>query len=54
MMRPLLVHSSSKASGPLPRRVLHIEYATSRVLGDYVELDLVDAPLNSGRPEQVR
>jgi ectoine hydroxylase-related dioxygenase (phytanoyl-CoA dioxygenase family) len=28
-MRPLLVHASSKASGPRPRRVLHIEYATS-------------------------
>ena len=27
MMRPLLVHSSSKAAVPAPRRVLHIEYA---------------------------
>ena len=26
-MRPLLVHSSSKARGAEPRRVLHIEYA---------------------------
>jgi ectoine hydroxylase-related dioxygenase (phytanoyl-CoA dioxygenase family) len=45
VMRPLLVHSSSKALGPLPRRVLHIEYATSRVLGDCVELDVVDPTL---------
>jgi ectoine hydroxylase-related dioxygenase (phytanoyl-CoA dioxygenase family) len=28
-MRPLLVHSSSKARGDEPRRVLHIEYAES-------------------------
>lgn len=28
-MRPLLVHSSSKATSPQPRRVLHVEYATS-------------------------
>jgi ectoine hydroxylase-related dioxygenase (phytanoyl-CoA dioxygenase family) len=28
-MRPLLVHSSSKAQGDAPRRVLHIEYASS-------------------------
>jgi hypothetical protein len=25
-MRPLLVHSSSKAMAPAPRRVIHIEY----------------------------
>jgi ectoine hydroxylase-related dioxygenase (phytanoyl-CoA dioxygenase family) len=29
-MRPLIVHASSKSSGELPRRVLHIEYASSR------------------------
>jgi ectoine hydroxylase-related dioxygenase (phytanoyl-CoA dioxygenase family) len=28
-MRPLLIHSSSKARTPDPRRVLHIEYAES-------------------------
>jgi len=28
-MRPLLVHSSSKVKGQAPRRVLHIEYASS-------------------------
>lgn len=27
VMRPLLIHSSSKAQLDLPRRVLHIEYA---------------------------
>jgi len=32
-MRPLLVHSSSKARGPEPRRVLHIEYADALDLG---------------------
>jgi hypothetical protein len=38
MMRPLLVHSSSKASGLTPRRVLHIEYTASRNLGHGLEL----------------
>ena len=38
LMRPLLVHSSSKSSAPAPRRVLHIEYATSWELGDGLEL----------------
>jgi hypothetical protein len=32
-MRPLLVHSSSKARGAGPRRVLHIEYADALDLG---------------------
>ena len=29
VMRPLLVHASSKARGPEPRRVIHLEYAMS-------------------------
>jgi ectoine hydroxylase-related dioxygenase (phytanoyl-CoA dioxygenase family) len=29
MMRPLLIHSSAKASSANPRRVLHVEYADS-------------------------
>lgn len=29
VMRPLLVHASSKARGPEPRRVIHLEYAAS-------------------------
>jgi hypothetical protein len=32
-MRPLLIHASSKAAGPEPRRVLHLEYAASLELG---------------------
>ena len=37
-MRPLVVHASSKASDSQPRRVLHIEYATSVHLGAGIEL----------------
>ena len=37
-MRPLLIHSSSKSQNDSPRRVLHIEYATSRFVGDGLEL----------------
>jgi len=37
-MRPLVVHASSKASDDQPRRVLHIEYATSVHLGAGLEL----------------
>ena len=37
-MRPLIVHSSSKSEAEAPRRVLHIEYAASKALGDGLEL----------------
>lgn len=37
-MRPLVVHSSSKASDGAPRRVLHIDYALSVHLGAGIEL----------------
>jgi hypothetical protein len=37
-MRPLVVHASSKASGTQPRRVLHIEYASSVRLAPGIEL----------------
>jgi hypothetical protein len=37
-MRPLLIHSSSKARGDDPRRVLHIEYAETLDLGPGVRL----------------
>jgi ectoine hydroxylase-related dioxygenase (phytanoyl-CoA dioxygenase family) len=37
-MRPLLIHSSSKSQTDLPRRVLHIEYAASMLMGEGVEL----------------
>lgn len=39
-MRPLLIHSSSKAQSAEPRRVLHIEYADSLDLGGPVQLDV--------------
>ena len=37
-MRPLLIHSSSKARTDATRRVLHIEYADSLRLGEGVRL----------------
>jgi len=37
-MRPLLIHSSSKAHSAEPRRVLHIEYADSLQLGTNIRL----------------
>jgi Phytanoyl-CoA dioxygenase (PhyH) len=37
-MRPLLVHSSSKARGAEPRRVFHIEYANTLDLGPGLRL----------------
>src|SRR5262249_15853090 len=32
-MRPLLLHSSGKIAAPIPRRILHIEYADAPTLG---------------------
>jgi ectoine hydroxylase-related dioxygenase (phytanoyl-CoA dioxygenase family) len=40
-MRPLLIHSSSKARNLEPRRVLHIEYSDSLDLGSGVRLAVV-------------
>jgi ectoine hydroxylase-related dioxygenase (phytanoyl-CoA dioxygenase family) len=40
-MRPLLIHSSSKAKSAEPRRVLHIEYADSLDLGQGIRLAIV-------------
>lgn len=40
-MRPLIIHASSKSESGLPRRVLHIEYASSRRIADGLELALV-------------
>jgi len=37
-MRPLLIHSSSKSHSNNPRRVLHIEYASSLKVGEGLEL----------------
>ena len=39
-MRPLLIHSSSRARVGEPRRVLHIEYAESMHLGKDIHLAL--------------
>jgi hypothetical protein len=39
-MRPLLIHSSAKAVGPAPRRVLHVEYADRLALAPGVDLAL--------------
>ena len=39
-MRPLTIHASSKSSDDQPRRVLHIEYASTTCLGPGVELVL--------------
>ena len=38
VMRPLLVHASSKATGSAPRRVLHIEYAARRSFEHGIQL----------------
>ena len=40
-MRPLLIHSSSKARASAPRRVLHIEYADSLDLEPGIRLAVV-------------
>lgn len=37
-LRPLAVHASSKSTSAVPRRVLHLEYATSVALGSGIEL----------------
>lgn len=39
-MRPLLLHSSMKASNNQPRRVLHIEYALGLNFGNHVRLSV--------------
>ena len=41
VMRPLIIHASSKSESDLPRRVLHIEYACSQRIADGLELALV-------------
>lgn len=38
MMRPLIVHASSKATTAAPRRVLHIEYSASSTLDSGLDL----------------
>jgi ectoine hydroxylase-related dioxygenase (phytanoyl-CoA dioxygenase family) len=41
VMRPLLVHASSKARSSAPRRVLHFEYAPSVFMAEGLELAIV-------------
>jgi ectoine hydroxylase-related dioxygenase (phytanoyl-CoA dioxygenase family) len=38
LMRPLIVHASSKSCSAMPRRVLHVEYAGSASVADGLEL----------------
>jgi hypothetical protein len=38
VMRPLIVHASSKSRSEMRRRVLHIEYAASAKFSDGLEL----------------
>jgi hypothetical protein len=38
VMRPLVLHASSKSTSAMPRRVLHIEYAATVTLGSGIEL----------------
>jgi ectoine hydroxylase-related dioxygenase (phytanoyl-CoA dioxygenase family) len=38
VMRPLIVHASSKSRGKIRRRVLHIEYAAAASFADGLEL----------------
>ena len=40
LMRPLLIHASSKLQTEAPRRVLHVEYAASQVLAKGFRLAL--------------
>jgi hypothetical protein len=37
-MRPLVIHASSKSENDLPRRVLHVEYATRMEITDRLRL----------------
>ena len=40
VMKPLIVHASSKSHSAQPRRVLHIEYADSLAMSDGLELTI--------------
>lgn len=40
MMRPLVIHASSKSTTDVPRRVLHIEYARAMAIDDGMELQI--------------
>ena len=38
VMRPLVIHASSKSQSPIPRRVLHVEYAQNRSIAEPLQL----------------
>jgi ectoine hydroxylase-related dioxygenase (phytanoyl-CoA dioxygenase family) len=38
MMRPMLIHASSKSESEIPRRVLHLEYASTLAIDEGMEL----------------
>jgi hypothetical protein len=38
IMRPLVIHASSKATSERPRRVLHIEYASTEEIAEGLAL----------------
>jgi ectoine hydroxylase-related dioxygenase (phytanoyl-CoA dioxygenase family) len=38
IMRPLIIHASSKSHSEMPRRVLHIEYASSDAIAEPLQL----------------
>ena len=40
-MRPLGIHASSKSVVEMPRRVLHIEYPSSSIIAENLELAVV-------------
>jgi hypothetical protein len=40
VMRPLIIHASSKSSAHQPRRVLHLEYAASMEIAPGMYLDV--------------
>ncbi len=48
LMRPLLLHASSKASSPAHRRIVHIEFASSELPGaiDWHERCALTEPIN--------
>lgn len=37
-MRPLIIHASSKSRSQTPRRILHIEYSSTRAFGEGLDL----------------
>src|SRR5438270_8739454 len=38
LMKPLIIHASSKSKSKIPRRILHIEYAPEAAIGTGIQL----------------